>query len=75
MGKFSKPSQPALNKLVGGAQAQDTDPTAMKGVRFTLPLDPALTARIDRARAAKGGMSRLAWIRAAITDALDSAGF
>jgi hypothetical protein len=73
MGKFTKPAD--LAQLVAGAQAHDTDPAQGDGVRFSLSLDGPLLARIERARAAKGGMQRIVWIRAAIADALDAQGF
>jgi hypothetical protein len=77
MSKFTKPApdQAALNQLVGKAQVHDTAPAETEGVRFTLPLAGPLVSRIDRARAAKGGMTRMAWIRAAIADALGEQGF
>lgn len=83
MSKFSKPKPAAVTKadidrVIEGADAVDDrrvekKPTAEpepREVRFTMTLAGDLVARVDRAKKVAGGMTRLSWIRLAITERL-----
>ena len=83
MSKFSKPKPAAvteadIERVIQGADSVDdrrdekkpireADPSE---VRFTMTLPGEMDSRIDRARKAAGGLTRLAWIRVAIAEKL-----
>lgn len=87
MSKFSKPkpvgavTQADIDRVIGGADAVDdrkaelkVEPKADEEVRFTMTLSGDLAGRIDRARKAAGGLTRLSWIRLAVAEKLSRDG-
>jgi hypothetical protein len=87
MSKFNKPkaagpvSQEDIDRVIGGADAVDgrkeSQPAAEPEgaeVRFTMTLGADMAARIDRARKASGGLTRLAWLRVAAAEKLSRDG-
>jgi hypothetical protein len=87
MSKFSKPkpagavTQADIDRVIGGADAVDdreaetkVEPKADEDVRFTMTLSGDLAGRIDRARKAAGGLTRLSWIRLAVAEKLSRDG-
>lgn len=81
MSKFSKPktssavSQEDIDRVISGADAvddrQDRKPEPEGGeVRFTMTLPGDMASRVDRARKAAGGLTRLAWLRVAAAEKL-----
>jgi hypothetical protein len=87
MSKFSKPkpatvSQDDIDRVIEGADAVDDrrtekKPTAepdQEDVRFTMTLGREMASRIDRARKAAGGLTRLSYIRMAVAEKLSRDG-
>jgi hypothetical protein len=86
MSKFSKPkptspvTEAEIERVIQGADAVD-DPRGEKkpidqgDVRFTMTLAGDMAQRIDRARKAAGGLTRLSWIRVAVAEKLARDGF
>jgi hypothetical protein len=85
MSKFNKPkaagpvSQEDIDRVIGGADAiddrKDSQPEPEGAeVRFTMTLGADMAARIDRARKASGGLTRLAWLRVAAAEKLSRDG-
>jgi hypothetical protein len=83
MSKFSKPKSAAvteadIERVIEGADAVDDRRTEKKpaaepdqeDVRFTMTMDGGMASRVDRARKAAGGMTRLSWIRLAVAEKL-----
>ena len=81
MSKFSKPkpaaavTQADIERVIQGADAVDDrrdekKPIDPSEVRFTMTLPGDMAGRIDRARKAAGGLTRLGWIRLAIAEKL-----
>jgi hypothetical protein len=84
MSKFSKPKPAAaiteadIDRVIEGADAVDDRRAEKKPaaepdqgeVRFTMTLTGDLVGRVDRARKAAGGMTRLSWIRLAVAEKL-----
>jgi|tagenome__1003787_1003787.scaffolds.fasta_scaffold20613368_1 hypothetical protein len=83
MSKFSKPkptaaSEAEIERVIQGADAVDdprgddrkAEPIDQDDVRFTMTLPGDLATRVDRARKAAGGMTRLAWLRLAAAEKL-----
>jgi hypothetical protein len=80
MSKFSKPKPPAvteadIDRVIEGADAIDDrraekKPADQEEVRFTMTLQGEMASRIERARRAAGGMTRLSYIRLAIAEKL-----
>jgi hypothetical protein len=82
MSKFSKPKSGAvteaeIDRVIEGADAVDDRRAEKKPVaepdqevRFTMTLGGDLVGRVDRARKAAGGMTRLSWIRLAVAEKL-----
>jgi hypothetical protein len=87
MSKFAKPkaapavAQADIDRVIEGADAVDDrrkgKPTEDAGdgeVRFTMTLTGDLAQRVDRARKAAGGLTRLSWIRLAVAEKLNRDG-
>jgi hypothetical protein len=83
MSKFSKPKAGAavteadIDRVIEGADAVDDRRAEKKPagqdqgeVRFTMTLTGDLVSRVDRARKAAGGLTRLSWIRLAVAEKL-----
>jgi hypothetical protein len=85
MSKFSKPkpttvTQDDIDRVIEGADAVDDRRTekkppaepepASEEVRFTMTMAGAMASRIDRARKAAGGLTRLSYIRMAVAEKL-----
>jgi hypothetical protein len=83
MSKFSKPkpatvTQDDIDRVIEGADAVDDrraekKPAAepdQEDVRFTMTMASDMASRVDRARKAAGGMTRLSWIRLAVAEKL-----
>jgi hypothetical protein len=84
MSKFSKPKPAAavteadIDRVIEGADAVDDRRTEKKPtaepdqgeVRFTMTLAGDMASRVDRARKAAGGLTRLSWIRLAVAEKL-----
>jgi hypothetical protein len=83
MSKFSKPKPAAIteadiDRVIEGADAVDDRRMEKKPaaepdqgeVRFTMTMAGDMAKRIDRARKAAGGMTRLSWIRLAVAEKL-----
>jgi hypothetical protein len=76
-------TQADIDRVIEGADAIDDRRTAAQpiqpepekpaeaaDVRFTMTLDGDMAGRIDRARKASGGLTRLSWIRLAVAEKL-----
>lgn len=85
MSKFSKPkpsaqvSEADIERVISGADANDDrkaepKPEGQGEVRFTMTLTGPMAGRVERARKAAGGMTRLAWIRLAVAEKLTREG-
>jgi hypothetical protein len=88
MSKFSKPrpaatiTQKDIDRVIEGADAIDDRraekkpavESGQKEVRFTMTLPGELAGRVDRARKAAGGLTRLSWIRLAVAEKLSRDG-
>lgn len=79
MSKFARPSpapkspsQADIDRVIGAAEAKDGSPDAAE-VRFTMTLPAELAADVDRARK-RAHLTRLGWIRLAITEKLEREG-
>jgi hypothetical protein len=85
MSKFSRPkpagpiTQADIDRVIEGADAVDDrkaepkpepKPDDHAEVRFTMTLTGEMAGRIDHARRAAGGLTRLAWIRLAVAEKL-----
>jgi hypothetical protein len=85
MSKFSKPkpassgavTEADIERVIQGADAVDDRrespvPAAPEPeeVRFTMTLSGEMAGRVDRARKAAGGLTRLSWIRLAVAEKL-----
>jgi hypothetical protein len=85
MSKFSKPKPAAvteadIDRVIEGADAADNRaavkteevllPRPDSDVRFTMTLAGDVASRVDRARKAAGGLTRLSWIRLAVAEKL-----
>jgi hypothetical protein len=77
----AEPSPADIERVIQGADAVDARRDAGKPasaaksedgeeVRFTMTLSGELAGRIDRARKAAGGLTRLSWIRLAVAEKL-----
>jgi hypothetical protein len=87
MSKFNKPkpaavvAQADIDRVIQGADAVDDRRKGKPAedaddgeVRFTMTLDGDLARRVDRARKAAGGLTRLSWIRLAVAEKLNRDG-
>jgi hypothetical protein len=89
MSKFSKPkpastanvTEADIERVIQGADAVDDRRTAPapavsepEEVRFTMTLAGDMASRVDRARKAAGGLTRLSWIRLAVAEKLTREG-
>lgn len=86
MSKFSKPktaggtvTEADIERVIQGADAVDDRRAApapapatpeSDEVRFTMTLAGDMASRVDRARKAAGGLTRLSWIRVAVAEKL-----
>jgi hypothetical protein len=85
MSKFSKPkpastaavTEADIERVIQGADAVDDRRAAPapaapepQEVRFAMTLAGDMASRVDRARKAAGGLTRLSWIRVAVAEKL-----
>jgi hypothetical protein len=86
MSKFSKPkpassvTEADIERVIQGADAVDDrkaeqNPDDQGEVRFTMTLAGDMSGRVNRARKAAGGLTRLSWIRLAVAEKLTREGF
>lgn len=68
------PTKAEIDRVIAGAEARDgVGADEAKEKRFTMTLPEQLADDVDRARE-RSGLTRLAWIRLAITEKLEREG-